>query len=186
MALVVVVVAIPLFLISKGIVASVIEGAIPRTEYMLTQPRVWLTYLGLFVLPVGQNLDYDFVISRSLFELSTLLSVAALALMAFVGFKLFRSRRALSFGIFWFLLTLLPESSILPLPDVIYEHRLYLPMVGLSVFSVLLIHELTKKWNSKALLALLLTVVGLLGWATFERMKVWADDITLWSDVVKK
>ncbi len=185
-AIVVAVAAIPLFLISKGIVASAVEGAIPRAEYMLTQPSVWLTYLGLFVLPVGQNLDYDFAISRSFFELPTLLSVAALVLIAFIGFKLFRTRRVLSFGIFWFFLTLLPESSILPLPDVIYEHRLYLPMVGLSVFSAFLIYELTKRWKPTAVLTLLVAIVGSLGLATYERNKVWLDEITLWSDVVKK
>lgn len=185
-AIIVVVAFVPLFLVSQRIVASAVEGALPWGEYLLTQPRVWLTYLGLFALPVGQNLDYDFVISRSLFELPTLLSVAVLALIAFIGFKLFRTERALSFGIFWFFLTLLPESSILPLPDLIFEHRLYLPMVGLSLFSAFLLYELTKRWNPRALVALLVAVIGLFGLATYERNKVWMDDVALWSDVVKK
>ena len=50
--------------------------------------------------------------------------------------RLFSKYRLVSFSIFWFFLTLLPESSFLPIKDVIFEHRLYLPLVGFSIFLV--------------------------------------------------
>jgi len=177
---------IPVFLAGRGLISLTIEDAVPATQYLLTQPRVWLTYLRLLILPINQNLDYDFALSRSLLDASTLLSMGVLGLLAFFAGKLFRKKRLLSFCFFWFFLTLLPESSILPMPDVIYEHRLYLPMVGLSVLVALLIYEFSKTWRSATLATLLVGLIGILGLATRERNKVWSDNILLWTDVISK
>jgi tetratricopeptide (TPR) repeat protein len=38
--------------------------------------------------------------------------------------------RLAAFGILWFFITLSVESSVIPIADVIFEHRLYLPSVG--------------------------------------------------------
>jgi Tfp pilus assembly protein PilF len=38
--------------------------------------------------------------------------------------------RLVALGIFWFFTTLAVESSVIPIADVIFEHRLYLPSVG--------------------------------------------------------
>ena len=38
-------------------------------EYLLTQSNVLVYYIFLLFVPVNQNLDYDFPVSRGLFEL---------------------------------------------------------------------------------------------------------------------
>ncbi len=48
-------------------------------EYLLTQFSVILTYIRLLILPVDQNLDYDYPISHSLFEWHTLFGLLSLA-----------------------------------------------------------------------------------------------------------
>jgi tetratricopeptide (TPR) repeat protein len=179
-------VVMALLIFSQKLVSINVAGAVPPAEYLMTQPRVWLTYLRLLMLPVNQNLDYDFAISRSIFEWSTLLSIVALAGLAYLAYRFFKSQRILAFGIFWFMLTLLPESSIVPLPDVIYEHRLYLPLAGFSLVTASVIFGLTTKWKSASLAALFVVVVGGFGLAAFERNKVWTDELTLWSDVTTK
>jgi tetratricopeptide (TPR) repeat protein len=181
-----VVLVIPLFLLSRGLISLTVTGALPAAQYLLTQPRVWLTYLRLLILPVNQNLDYDFALSRTLLDVSTLSSVAALAGIAFAGFKFFRTSRILSFSIFWFIITLLPESSFLPLPDVIYEHRLYLPMAGISLFVASALQHITHKWGTGGVAALVIGIVGALGLTAFERNKIWSNEVTLWQDVIKK
>jgi protein O-mannosyl-transferase len=181
-----VVLLLPLYLISRNLVSATVLGAIPVKDYLLTQPRVWLTYLRLVIFPVDQNIDYDFTISRSLFDVSVLLSIAGLAAVAFAGARMFRFSRVLSFGVFWFMLTLLPESSILPLPDVIYEHRIYLPMVGLSLVAAFAIQRLTCKWGTSGVAALMIGIVAALGLTSYMRNKVWTDEVTLWQDVIKK
>ena len=38
-----------------------------------------------------------------------------------------------AFGILWFFLALLPTSSIVPLAEVLNDHRMYFPFVGLTL-----------------------------------------------------
>ena len=50
-----------------------------------------------------------------------------------------------SFGIMFFILTFLPESSVYPLKDAMFEHRLYLPLIGL----ILILGGVVKHLNTK-------------------------------------
>ena len=106
-------------------------------HYLLTQFRVIVTYLRLLLMPVNQNLDYDYPVAQSLWQPSILCSFLFLSLILGTGVLLFKKRyRMLSFGIFWFFLTLLLESSFIPIRDVIFEHRLYLPLQATAFFSL--------------------------------------------------
>jgi hypothetical protein len=114
---------------------------IPRGIYLLTQFRVIATYIRLLFLPVNQNLDYDYPLYNSLFEPGVFFSFLFLLSIFGLAIYLFkRSRKTgngyslmASFGILWFFITLSVESSIIPIRDVIFEHRLYLPSVGAVV-----------------------------------------------------
>jgi len=112
---------------------SAASGA-SRTQYLVTQFRVLVTYLRLLVAPYGQNIDHDYGAARTLWELGTLLSLALHAALIGLAVRLFRRCRLITFCILWFYLTLAVESSVFPLPDFIFEHRLYLPMAGYALF----------------------------------------------------
>lgn len=174
--------------------------SISRYEYLMTQFRVIMTYLRLLFLPVGQNLDYDYAVSRSLLDPSTLVSFLFLAGLAGGAFVLlWRSRqgdpvlRVIAFGILWFFLALSVESSVIPIADVIFEHRMYLPSAGillsLAAAGALLVEHLSRKHvpyirGIAAVIAVSLAVI--LTAATYSRNAVWSSSITLWSDVVRK
>jgi len=175
-------------------------NVISRADYLLTQFRVLATYLRLLVLPTGQNLDYDYPVSHSLLSLPVLASLFLLMAMVFVALLLLvrarRSRqpdlRLIGFGILWFFITISVESSLIPLQDVIFEHRLYLPSVGLFVAFVTAImaggQYLEKRKSAVAALfipALILAVL-LSALAAAARNEVWQDEITLLEDVVSK
>lgn len=113
--------------------------------YFLTQFKVLVTYMRLLLVPLNQNFDYDYRITQSLADLPAMVSFLFLATVIIFAIIRFSRNRLLSFGIFWFFLTLLPKSSIIPLPDVIYEHRLYLAMVGYSLFLVSGLYYLFKE-----------------------------------------
>jgi hypothetical protein len=164
------------------------EGAllISSGEYLLTQFRVLVTYLRLFLLPVAQNLDYDYPVARSLADPSVLVSFFVLTAVFISGLRLFSKVRILAFGIFWFFLTLLPESSVIPIRDVIFEHRLYLPMAGLSLFAVSGVYYVMKEAHLKRTIAILLAAALVFSVLTYRRNFVWKDNFTLWADVIKK
>jgi hypothetical protein len=117
--------------------AARVESGVSRLDYLLTESRVVVTYIRLLLLPINQNIDYDFPFYNSFFDPKVFLSF--LLLVSIVGLGAFLLRcsrssepalRAVSFGIFWFFITLSVESSLIPIQDVIFEHRLYLPSVG--------------------------------------------------------
>ncbi len=163
-------------------------------SYLCTQFRVLITYLRLFLFPVGQNLDYDYPIAQGFWEIPALGSFLILISILVFGIRMFSRFRLISFSIFWFFITLLPESSIIPLLDPIFEHRLYLPLAGCSIFGISAICYLFrgkkiaflyhKKINT-ALVFLSLIVISC-SILTYNRNRVWENEISLWSDVISK
>lgn len=174
---------------------------LPRLDYLVTEMRVIVTYLRLIFLPVSQNLDYDYPLSHSFLDRNVLLSMIMLvAIIACAIYLLIHTRRSpgansmrtISIGIFWFFITLSVESSLIPIEDVIFEHRLYLPSVGafMSISSTLMLfigktgrQQFTIQRRMVSLTAILAVI---LCYATYERNKVWQDPIALWEDVTTK
>jgi tetratricopeptide (TPR) repeat protein len=182
--------------------ATVEVQEISRRDYFLTQLRVIVTYLRLLILPVNQNLDYDYPIQHSLFapqvlaSLTLHLSIAISALLLFI-----RSRSSLltgnssvgialrlaSLGIVWFYLALTVESSIIPIRDVIGEHRLYLPSAGIIMAAFCLAAALADRAKSRTPLWWLVAVCCLVfTTATVARNRVWNSQLGIWMDVLAK
>jgi len=151
----------------------------------MTQFRVLLTYIRLLFIPVNQNLDYDFAVSRSFFEPDTFFSFLALVAIFIAAIRLFPKKRLLSLGILWFFLTLSVE-SLIPLRDIIFEHRLYLPMFGFTLFFVGVLYEMLGRKHPRMMTGIMILVIIVFGALTYRRNTVWRDEYTLWSDVVAK
>ena len=193
--------------------ATKVETAMSRLDYLFTQFRVIATYIRLLFLPVNQNIDYDYPIFRAFFELEVFLSFAFLLLLFGLGFYLlYRSRidefensrgqenqasrtiyhalRLISLGIFWFFITLSVESSIIPIMDVIFEHRLYFPSVGVFIALSASAYIIFNKLEGRKARALLIAFVSLILFtfsiASYARNNLWRDPIALWEDVVRK
>ncbi|MBI5887140.1 MAG: tetratricopeptide repeat protein [Deltaproteobacteria bacterium] len=171
------------------------QATLGRFDYLMTQLKVIVTYLRLLVLPVNQNLDYDYPVFHSFYNTQVILSFIFLSsIFLFAVFLYVRSKYTESFkgiftafGILWFFITLSVESSIIPIVDVIFEHRLYLPSVGMfSAFAALLIYIRERFGLKRAVPAVIAVIVALSSAATFYRNRVWKDELTLWKDVVAK
>ena len=155
-------------------------------ERVLTQPRVVLHYISLIFYPEpGRlNLDYDFPLSYSLVSPFTTL-LAILTIIWMLGFAIYsaKNNRLYSFCIWWFLGNLVIESSTIPL-EIIFEHRTYLPSMLAILLLVLFLHQTVRK--RRALIACLVAVALLFSYWTYERNKIWKDELTLWTDIYKK
>jgi tetratricopeptide (TPR) repeat protein len=171
---------------------------ISRADYLITQFRVILTYLRLLILPINQNFDYVYPVYHSFFDPDVFMSFIFLLLIFGAGvYFLYISRirssgvqnssgklRLVAFGIFWFFMTLSVESSIIPIRDVIVEHRLYLPSIGFFIALVSLTEYLLPFTKLKT--ALMIIVVVLLSIGTYSRNITWKDPQALWEDVIAK
>jgi len=168
-----------------------------RLDYLFTQFGVMLEYLRLLFLPVRQNLDYDWPIQKSFFALPVLFPLLILTALALFGVLLLKRAsvhekglRLIAFGIFWFFVAVSVESSIVPLYHVIYEHRAYLPSVGMiiaAVSTVSLVSDRIGKLPGSVMAVCLLTVAAaVLAFAAHSRNGVWHDEVSLWEDVAAK
>jgi len=160
------------------------EENLPRHHYLFTQFNVICTYIRLLFFPIGQNLDYDYAISKTLFEFPTMASFLLLVGVMGIGVILFKQQRLVFLGIAWFFISLSVESSIIPIRDVIFEHRLYLPLYGFALCLVLCIYKFfnsIRDW--KVACGIIILVFSLL---TFSRNFIWQTERSLWADVVKK
>ncbi len=167
--------------ITKGVE----KEKIPRREYMLTQFNVLRTYLRLFFLPVNQNIDYDYPKSRSFAEPHTWISFLLLASLLVCGLKLIKKEPLAAFSILWFFLTLSVE-SLISQKEFIFEHRLYLPMVGFSLFLVIMTCKLFGGKNKRLMSFLLILIIFSYSILTYQRNFVWKDEVSLWSDAIRK
>jgi len=156
------------------------------SERLLTESRVVVYYVSLLFCPHPSRLtlDYDFPLSYSLFDPpTTLLSLCILAGLLGLACWLAKRERLLSFCILWFLGNLVIESSVIPL-DLVFEHRLYLPSMLVSLAMVVCLYRYVRP--SQLATGLLCVAVVVLSLWTAQRNEVWQDPVSLWSDAVKK
>ncbi|CAN2045515.1 protein O-mannosyl-transferase [Candidatus Magnetomoraceae bacterium gMMP-1] len=170
----------------ERILSTYVNRDFTLTQRLLTEFRVVIHYLSLLFYPHPSrlNLDYDFPLSTSLIHpVSTLLCLCLIVFL--IGFAIYSAKkeRLISFGILWFFGNLVIESSVIGL-EIIFEHRTYLPSIFVSLIIVMLTYRYIKlKWFKPAILCALALVCSV--W-TYERNKVWSDNVVLWKDCTAK
>ncbi|UCE59683.1 MAG: tetratricopeptide repeat protein [Phycisphaerales bacterium] len=195
-----------LLLIPLGILHGVLDSTssadnvgfgfkgITPLEYALTQPGVVLHYLRLALWPSGLCLDYGWPVAKELAAIiPSLLAVGAL----FAGTLWCVHRKPwLGFLGAWFFVILAPTSSIVPIKDPAFEHRMYLPLAAVVILVVFAGHHILRAlltrlgstpraryWTAAGLMVV---VTAGLGYATAQRNKVYHSRLSMWSDVVAK
>lgn len=172
---------------------------LPRShyEYLLTSLRVVLAYLRLILVPANLNLDPKVDWSTSLADWRVLASAAGLIGIIAGAWMVFRRRprdlRAsmlFAFTIYYFA-SLITSSGLVPLPDVMAEHRSYKPSIGAFVVLVCMLDFVRTRflWNGLArfLVPAAATLwVASLSMATLARNEVWRSALSLWSDTAAK
>ena len=171
--------------ILSGLLPAETEN-ISRQEYFITQFRVIVKYFQLLIMPIGQNVDYYFPLSSSLWNLKELASLSFIIALIGSAVYFYRKFPVYSFGIFWMFITLSVESSIIPIRDVIFEHRLYLPMFGFALIITSILTRYIGKLSFKTSSLILIILIIVYSVFTFNRNKLWASQYTLWKDVTSK
>ena len=153
-------------------------------QYFFTQCRALFVYIGLFLLPVNQRVDWDFPTSRTILDHGAIAGLAILLALAAAAWHFRRKYRLAAYGFFVYLLLMAPTSSILPIADAVAERRLYLSMLGLLLIAVDVLDRVRLDQRRLAVAAALLAVV--LAAATHARARVWSTEVALWEDTVQK
>ncbi len=153
-------------------------------QYFFTECRVIWDYVRLFIVPLGQNLDPDIEISRSIASHSAIIGLIGLLAVSVLAWIYRRRFPIASYGWFVFLILLAPTSSFAPIHDPMAERRMYLPFIGLLFITV----EFLRRWKTSrnALIGTFALVLAAEGVLTYQRNLLWGSEIDIWKDTVSK
>lgn len=163
-------------------------------ERLLSQARVVVIYISQIFYPIPSRLSitHDIALSTSLFQpWTTLPAIFTIFLLIAAGISVMRKIPILSFGILFFFLTHLVESTVLPL-ELIFEHRNYLPSFFLFLPVAAGIKWFLDYYKKEKRVIYLISVYSLtiaitgLGVGTYIRNMAWETDKTLWEDAMAK
>ena len=130
-------------------------------KYLATQPGVILSYLRLSVWPSPLTLYHNYPIARTWKDILPPAVVIVILLAASIW--AWRRNPARGFVAAWFFLILSPSSSFIPLPDTMYEHRMYLSLAAVVVVVVVGLYRLMGR-HCWAPVAAAMIGLGVLTW----------------------
>jgi tetratricopeptide (TPR) repeat protein len=163
-------------------------------QRLLTQPRVLVFYLTQIFYPVPSRLsiEHDIAISTSLFNpWTTLPCIAIVLLLVALGLSQIKKRPVLAFGILFYFLNHVIESSVLGL-ELIFEHRNYLPSlflffpVSVGIKWVVDYYYAEKRLMYYMLISFFTLLIIGIGSSTYIRNMAWASEKSLWEDAMIK
>jgi protein O-mannosyl-transferase len=173
------------------------DHPLPHWQYFVTELTVMTHYLRQMLWPKDMNLDPEWPLYESLWQGPVLCAVVVLGAMVLVPVWLFRRFRhevrfALGLAaVGWFFLTISVSSAIVPLPDLVAEHRSYFPSIGITVMVAALLdwlrcHGLRQHAARAWVPVFVLLCAGGLSWKTCVRNNIWRTRESLWEDTVAK
>ena len=168
------------------------EAYTPLT-YLLSQGEVILMYyLKLAFYPYHQVLDYQIIGAYTRGDMIWLIAGVPVAGLLLVSLWGVIKNSWWGFLGFAFFLVLAPSSSIMPIADVIFEHRMYLPLISIIALVVFAGDWLIQKIFSGQSVRMLMTAAAIggvllvLSLATINRNVTYATRVSMWEDVVSK
>ncbi|MBE9561408.1 MAG: tetratricopeptide repeat protein, partial [Proteobacteria bacterium] len=176
--------------------------SISRTAYLATQMSVLWIYISLFFWSGSSHIDYDnnILLVKSFFSdnenyhfMARLMDsepiFALIGHLLILGLAVYGLRRfaLISFAILFYYLAHTIESSILPIRDVIFEHRTYLPNLGLAIlFGWLLVVQLPRWLKSQQVAIVAMILLLFLSSTTWSRNQMWRNPVELWQHNVEQ
>ncbi len=166
------------------------------TERLLTETRVIVQYMHTILLPNPNSLslEHDVPLSTSLLSPpTTFLSILCLSLLLALSIICRHRYPSMTFGWMWFFINLIIESTIVPL-ELKFDHRMYLPSVGLllaivetiRLFGLRMLTKYSKDQIRKLAWSSLAIACSALSLLTFYRNEDWQDIISINRDAVQK
>ncbi len=156
---------------------------------VITQWNVLVEYLKIIIWPslAALNIDHDYPISLTLMDHKAWLSGLILFCIAAFALTVRKNQPLLAFSIGWFFIALIPESTIIPISEVMVEYRLYLPSFGWILTLVLLLNFFVKKIphkNSFQVSGFLILII--FSCITWQRNQIMGTELLIWKDAAEK
>jgi protein O-mannosyl-transferase len=154
-------------------------------QYFVTQMTVVPRYFQMMILPFGLSIDHGVKVIKNFFDFKVICGASFLiGILVFAIFQI-KKRPLVSFGIFLIFISLIIESSIFPIRDMMFEQRIYLSLAGFAIALWTLVFEFVSIKRPKLLTPLIIFVLLALSVGTFARNNVWNSRVEVWEKVTK-
>ncbi len=169
-------------------------------SFLISEFKVLLHYLFVFLWPINMSVEYDWKLSPSFFAPDTFFSFLALMTIFGIAIHLFRKDKAspITFGLIWFFAVSAPRSTIIPSAELVCDYKTYMASPGwlfiIAMGIVYAVRWIVKQWDVKFISELtfpkvfpiFLLAFSMLGITTMQRNEVWRSTIAFWEDIIYK
>ncbi len=143
-----------------------------------------LVYVQLLIFPYPLHMERSLPVEPSM--LSPVVLGVLLVVIAILGVSVFlfvkRNDKIPLFGFLWFFIGLAPVSGIVPINGLIYEHWLYVPLIGFFICITGIINNLHfNQTMRKMLVGIVCVVVGIFILLTIRQNTFWKDPINIFT-----
>ncbi len=171
---------------------------ITRWAYGISQFKVILHYLWIFIWPFDISVDYDWKLAPSFWSPEVIIPLMILMVIwsALIALLYKDKTNIIAFGALWFFIGIAPRSSFIPSTELLADYKTYFSSYGwLFLLALALVKvfewfakkiEETKLLSTKHAPYLALAFCALcLSSATYERNKVWRSPQEFWYAIIQ-
>jgi tetratricopeptide (TPR) repeat protein len=166
--------------------------------YLISEFKVILHYLWIFIWPFNMSVEYDWVLSKGFFAPDSFFPFLALAIIGFVVYRILvkNNINLCAFGMIWFMICIAPRSTIIPSAELIVDYKTYAASFGwlfvVSCGIVWLVNFFTEQVKAETTGnyiaihgALAVLCMSALGYLTMDRNTVWRSGLEFWGNMLK-
>lgn len=179
-----------------ALLAFVSQGSGGRTGYLggeasiefINMLPVLTKYLFLLLYPFNLNVIYNTPIKMAM-DGEAILGATLLALFLVGWSILYFRRRELFFWLSLSVLMFLPVANIIPQITLMHDRYLYFPMLGIAALAGFAMQGTLERLESTrriVAVTMMCAVIAVWGFAAQQRVLIWQDAVSLWTDAVAK
>jgi len=154
--------------------------------YLISQFKVIVHYLWIFIWPWSISVDYDWKLSTGFFTPDVLIPLAILSSIAVWLIARYKrdSGDWVVFGFLWFFVCILPRASIVPSTELIADYKTYAASIGLFIACGYAVARRLADFSPQLSIVAYGALAIFLSAATYARNTVWRSGEEFWENVI--
>ncbi|MBU4269361.1 tetratricopeptide repeat protein [Candidatus Dependentiae bacterium] len=167
-------------------------------NYFISQFKVLLHYMRIYVIPKPLAFDYGYVLTKNIYQPDFIYPFIAIVLIILLALIAFIKNQAnfFSFGIAWFFIGVLPRASFIPSTELVCDYKTYISSFGIIFLLAVILFYLLEKAASyiknfvifeKHIVhyTLLFFLIIISGFSSKFQNKIWQNELSYWQHAVK-